>query len=73
MGVTDGLDLVLYLITKEPQIEQAIRNVLTKPNPTPADWQAEGDKWRADTYEKLVPDTKLSPEPEQGPPPQPPA
>ena len=62
LGVADGLDLVLLLIQKEPQIETAIRNVLTKPNPTAADWQAEGDKWRSDTYEKLVPDSKLPPE-----------
>jgi len=55
------LQLVGFAIAEEPKVEQAIRNVLTKPNPTPDDWQAEGDAWRANTYNKLVPDSQLPP------------
>ncbi len=56
------LNLLGVAIADEPQIVESIQKVLSKPNPTVADWQAEADSWRSDSYEKEVPDTKLPPE-----------
>jgi hypothetical protein len=61
--VAELLQLIGAAIAEEPAIEGAIRKVLTKEKTTPADWKLEGDAWRAATYESLVPDTKLPPDP----------
>ena len=57
------LTMISWAIEEEPKVLAAIQNVLAKPNPTMTDWQTEGDAWRADTYAKLVPDSKLPADP----------
>jgi hypothetical protein len=63
MDVSSALSIIAFIIQQEPKVEQALRNVFTKPNPTAADWQSEHDAWASDTYEKLVPDSQLPPDP----------
>jgi hypothetical protein len=55
------LSLVQFAINEEPAVEKALRNIFAKPEPTPADWQAEREAWKT-TYKDLVPNSQLPPE-----------
>lgn len=54
------LSLIEWAIGQEPAVAASLKNILSKPDPTPDDWAGERAKW-AQTYEQLVPDTKLPP------------
>lgn len=53
------LTLVEKLIEMEPQIVGSIQKVLTKQNPTPADWAAERLEILSKSYKDFVPDSQL--------------
>lgn len=63
MDIATVLSLVEFAISEEPQVEASLRRVFSKPEPTPADWEAERVIVSAATYEGLVPNTKLPPSP----------
>ena len=56
------LSLVQFAIQEEPAIADALKNIFTKADPTPADWDAERAAWIADSYGNLVRSTQLTPE-----------
>jgi hypothetical protein len=58
MNVATVLGIIALIVKEEPAVEQALRNIFAKKDPTPADWDAEKAAW-AEKYEELVPDTKL--------------
>jgi hypothetical protein len=58
MEIATALSIVQFIITEEPKVEQALRNIFAKKDPTPADWDGEKASW-SKKYEELVPDTKL--------------
>lgn len=63
MDIATILSLIEFAINEEPKVATAIKNVITKTDPTPADWQAERDAWAADDYNTLVPDSQLKDNP----------
>jgi hypothetical protein len=58
MEIATALSVVQFIIGEEPKVEQALRNLFAKKDPTAADWDAEKAAW-GQKYEQLVPDTKL--------------
>jgi len=66
MEIAELLTLVEGVVTlavkEEPAVAASLQKIFSKPNPTPADWQAERDSIASETYEKLVPNTKLPPD-----------
>lgn len=55
------LSLVEWAIQEEPAVAASLKNIFSKPDPTPADWAAERAQWQQ-SYRDLVPDTKLPPD-----------
>ena len=54
----------LQLLAKEaPSFITSIRAIMNKEDPTPADWAALKAELEADTYEKLVPASRLPKDP----------
>jgi len=56
-----GLFVIEEAIKQEPAIADAIRGLLNKNDPTPADWQALRDRVAAKSYRDYVPTTALPP------------
>lgn len=60
------LALVEQAAQDEPKIAAALKNIFSKPEPTPADWQAERASIAALSYQTLVPNSDLPPAPAAG-------
>lgn len=52
--------LVQQLITEAPAVYAELQTIFSKPNPTPADWEALRTKIGSETFQSLAPDAKLS-------------
>lgn len=50
---------VEFLIKEVPEVSAEIKNLLSKPSPTPADWSAMRARVVANTYAKLVPNSAI--------------
>lgn len=50
---------IQFLIREAPGAITTIRELINKPQPTDADFEAAKEKIRNDTYEKLVPNSQL--------------
>jgi len=53
------ISLIEEIIKLEPTVAAEIQTLMAKTDATPADWQALKAKVLGETYESLVPDTKL--------------
>jgi hypothetical protein len=51
---------VQFLIKEVPIVEDEIRTLLAKKNPTPEDWTALRTRVAAASYEKLIPNSALN-------------
>jgi hypothetical protein len=54
------LALVETAIEQEPKIQESLKSIFAKSNPTPADWQAERNALASEPYETVVPHTQLT-------------
>lgn len=53
------IGLIKLILIEAPGAIAAIRALLNKDNPTDSDFEAAKEQIRADTYEKLVPNSQL--------------
>jgi len=62
MDIATILTLVEFAIEEEPKVVQSLKNVLSKPEPTSADWEAERAAVANMDYDKIVTNSQLPPE-----------
>lgn len=55
------LSFLQTIIQEEPKVAESIKNIFSKPNPTPEDWEAERVALLGKSYKDIVTNTDLPP------------